>query len=137
MMRENRARAAQLGLSEHFRFMDFATDVGPLLKGIDIMVMPSRWEASGLLAMEAMVCGTPTIGTRRIGLSETLANTPRGWLNPAQLNRLPRSSRLALQDARGAEARAFMDEAAKRFDSRNAFSQLRALYEKLAARQGV
>jgi glycosyltransferase involved in cell wall biosynthesis len=137
MVRENRARVAALGLADRFRFMDFVTDVAPILKGIDVMVMPSRWEASGLLAMEAMVCGTPTIGTRCIGLSETLADTPARMAEPGSPESLAAQIEAALEDTRAAEAQAFTATAARRFDSHNAFRQLRALYDELAARKST
>jgi len=36
----------------------------------------SVWEASGLLAMEAMVCGVPLIATDCVGLRETVSRSP-------------------------------------------------------------
>ena len=132
MVRENRRRVESSGLSSWFRFMDFVPDVAPILKGIDVMVMPSRWEASGLLAMEAMVCGTPMIGTRCIGLSETLANTPARMADPASPPSLAAALEAALDDHQATAAREFVAEAAKRFDSRNTFGMLRALYDELA-----
>jgi glycosyltransferase involved in cell wall biosynthesis len=128
MIRENRARIEASRLTPYFRFLDFVNHVGPTLKGLDVMVMPSLWEASGLLAMEAMVAGTPVIGSRCVGLSETLADTPASVAEPGSGASLAAAIEARLHDPGTAEARAFVPEAARRFNSRNTFAALRALY---------
>jgi glycosyltransferase involved in cell wall biosynthesis len=75
-IREEKQAIKVRGLEEFFRFMPFTPNVAKTLKGLDVVVMPSLSEACGLLAMEAMVCGTPLIGTDCIGLREILRNTP-------------------------------------------------------------
>src|SRR5882762_8286465 len=75
-LREDRARIAALGLEEFFAFWPYQPEVASILKGIHCLVMPSLWEASGLLAMEAMVAGTPVIGSDCVGLRETLVASP-------------------------------------------------------------
>lgn len=64
------------GLEKYFRFMPFEPNVAGAIKGVDVVVMPSLWEACGLLAMETLVCGTPLIATDCIGLREVVAGTP-------------------------------------------------------------
>lgn len=56
--------------------MPYVADVASTLKGLDVVVIPSLWEACPLLPMEVMVAGIPLIGTNCIGLREVLIDTP-------------------------------------------------------------
>jgi glycosyltransferase involved in cell wall biosynthesis len=131
LIRESRSRIEARGLSQYFRFMEFVPDVGPILKGLDVMVMPSRWEASGLLAMEAMVCGTPVIGSSCIGLRETLAGTPSITVEAGSAVSLARAMREVFTHDPKPSARAFTSEAQQLFDGQRSFRALRALYAEL------
>lgn len=73
---EYRSQIAKMGLEDFFYFLPFQPQVQNLYQQVDCMVMPSRWEASGLLAMEALCMGTPLITSDCIGLRETVADTP-------------------------------------------------------------
>jgi glycosyltransferase involved in cell wall biosynthesis len=75
-IREDYQYIKELGLSEYFIQMDSTDDMPGNLKGVDIVVMPSKWEACPLLPMEALSAGTPIIGTNCIGLNEILEGTP-------------------------------------------------------------
>lgn len=75
-MREERDEVKKLGLAEAVYFLPFVGDVGPTLKGLDVIAIPSLWEACPLLPMEAMVAGIPVIGTDCVGLREVLRDTP-------------------------------------------------------------
>lgn len=75
-VREEQEALKQKGLDGHFVFMPFERDVAGLLKGLDVVVMPSRWETCPLLPMEALVCGTPLIASNCVGLREVVADTP-------------------------------------------------------------
>jgi glycosyltransferase involved in cell wall biosynthesis len=49
-------------------------DVHELLRGMDLVVVPSQWEEPfGLVAAEALASGVAVLGTRRGGLTEVLA----------------------------------------------------------------
>lgn len=75
-IREEQAELLRRGLSEFFHFFPSTDDMPAALRGVDAVVMPSRWEACPLLPMEAMVAGVPLIGTQCIGMAEVLAKTP-------------------------------------------------------------
>ena len=75
-IREEKQAIKERDLQDHFIFMPFTPDVAGTIKGLDVVVMPSLWEACGLLAMEVLVCGTPLIGSDCIGLREVLNDTP-------------------------------------------------------------
>ena len=63
-------------------FPGFVTNPAEFLAGLDFFLMPSRSEAWGLAALEAMAHGIPVIASNIQGLSEIV--TPEsGWLVPA------------------------------------------------------
>ncbi len=64
------------GLSSYFRMMPFTDNMPVAIKGVNLVVMPSLWEALPLLGMEVLVAGVPIIGTNCIGLKEVLKGSP-------------------------------------------------------------
>ena len=75
-IREDYAYLEELGLKDHFHQMPQTDNMAAALKGVDLVAMPSRWEACGLLAMEALAAGVPIVGSNSIGLREVLAGSP-------------------------------------------------------------
>ncbi len=61
------------GLSEKVRFIDFQTDIVPVLNTLDVIVMPSlRPEGFGLTLVEAMAVGCPVVAAGHGGPLETV-----------------------------------------------------------------
>lgn len=75
-IREEKENIRNRGLKESVLFLPYVADVASTLKGLDVVVIPSLWEACPLLPMEVMVAGIPLIGTNCIGLREVLIDTP-------------------------------------------------------------
>lgn len=75
-IREDYQYIEQQGLSDYFVQLPNTDDMPAAIKGVDTVAMPSRWEACGLLGMEALCCGTPIVGTNCIGLREVLEDSP-------------------------------------------------------------
>lgn len=75
-IREEKENIRKRNLTDSFYFLPFVANIASTLKGLDVVVMPSLWEACPLLPMEAMVAGVPVIGTDCVGLREVLMNTP-------------------------------------------------------------
>ena len=71
-----RARVRELGLQRHVRFTGFVRDAElKLLYGAaDVAVAPSIYEPFGLVAVEAMACGTPVVVGDTGGLREIVAD---------------------------------------------------------------
>ena len=115
------------GLAGSFLFLPFVPDVASTLKGLDIVAMPSLWEACGLLAMEAMVAGVPLVGADCVGLREVLRNTP-AYLVPAK-NGLVLSQVLLMEmkNPTTVKARAFATEAAARFQVKDRAAEIEKL----------
>jgi len=65
----------------------------------DVCVVPSHYESFGLVALEAMACGTPVIASRVGGLQTTVEDGVTGLLVPAgDADALADKLRLILQD---------------------------------------
>ena len=65
----------------------------------DVCVVPSHYESFGLVALEAMACGTPVIASRVGGLQHTVEDDVTGMLVPAgDVDALAEKLRLVLTD---------------------------------------
>lgn len=69
---EGAALKALAGDLPHVRVHGLATNLPSFLKQIDCVIVPSRWEAYGLVAHEARAAGKPLIATSVDGLVEQL-----------------------------------------------------------------
>ncbi|MFH1894251.1 MAG: glycosyltransferase family 4 protein [Candidatus Zixiibacteriota bacterium] len=71
-----------LGLSDSVEFLGYVPQehMPAFLNSIDIFVMPSREEAFGVSAVEALACGVPVIGSRVGGIVEVLNHGDCGIL---------------------------------------------------------
>jgi glycosyltransferase involved in cell wall biosynthesis len=57
-------------------------DTASFFAGLDLFIMPSRSEAWGLAALEAMAFGLPVIASNVGGLPEMIDDNETGWLIP-------------------------------------------------------
>src|SRR5436190_18410154 len=114
-IREEMAAIERLGLAHCFFFQPFSPDVGGLLKSVDVVAIPSLWEAMPLLPMEALVCGAPIVGTDCIGLKEALADSPAHVVPKANAAQLAAALLHEKSKSTRAAAQNFSVEAARRF----------------------
>lgn len=56
-------------LNERVRFLGFRTDAANIMHTSDIVIIPSKWEGFGLVAVEAMACGKPVVCSNVPGLA--------------------------------------------------------------------
>ncbi len=126
--REEKAAVEARGLGDYFRFFDHIEDVGAAMKALDVVAMPSLWEACPLLPMEVLICGTPLIASNCIGLREVVAGTPAWVVAQADAKALANALQAVAADDRRAEFTAYAAEAATRFDVARTRAQLAALY---------
>jgi glycosyltransferase involved in cell wall biosynthesis len=59
--REEQESIVSQGLADNFRFVGFSDNIAGLLKAVDVVAMPSLWEACPLLPMEALTAGAPIV----------------------------------------------------------------------------
>ena len=79
-----KARTVDLGISQVVSFMGrLEQQVLPsYYNAADICVVPSYYESFGLVALEAMSCGTPVIASRVGGLPTFVKDSLTGYLIP-------------------------------------------------------
>jgi len=109
-----------------------AAEISAYYESADVLVVPSRWEGFGLIAVEGMRAGLPVIATRVGGLAEIVEHGVTGTLvEPGDPKAIADAVR-ALRD----ETRARMGKAARaRFESEftidRVHHELTALYRRL------
>lgn len=130
-IREEKQTIKEKGLEDSFRFMPFTANVAGTIKGVDVVTMPSLWEACGLLAMETLVCGTPLVGSDCIGLREVLQGTPAIVVRAKDGNMLAEAIEKEIKNPTKIMFISFVDEAASRFEVRKQSLDLLSLYEKI------
>jgi len=75
-IREDYAYLSNKGLGDYFHQLEQTHNIGSMLKAVDLVAMPSRWESCGMLAQEALAAGVPIVGSDCIGLREVLEGSP-------------------------------------------------------------
>jgi len=133
-IREEQASLRERNLDGYFHFFPNTDDMPAALRGVDAVVMPSRWEACPLLPMEAFVSGVPVIATGCIGLGEVTENTPVVSFEIGNAESLV-DAILYFKEHREQitqEVREFRDEAAKRFDVTSTALLVRGLMDSIA-----
>lgn len=120
------------GLKEYFCFLPFCPNVAELMQGCDVILMPSIWEAYGLVSSEVLCCGIPIIATDCIGLREAVSNTPAIVIPSKNSDALARAMTEAVTDENLKEPFiAFRPTAAKRFDVKHSAEKLVALFDNI------
>ena len=135
--REEIAAIEARGLSEYFHLSEHIEDVGAAIKALDVVAMPSLWEACPLLPMEVLICGTPLIASDCIGLREVVADTPTWVVPQANARALADALRAVAVDDRRAEFAAYAPVAAQRFDVAHTRAKLAALYAEVLSGQAL
>jgi D-inositol-3-phosphate glycosyltransferase len=134
-----RARAEELGLGERVLFPGAVPqrELPPYYRAADALAVTSRYESFGLVAVEALACGTPVVAARVGGLPTILRHGENGllvrWRCPEafaeQLDALLTDDALHARLARAARA------SVARFDWREIGDEVRAIYQELTIEQ--
>lgn len=129
--RQYKNDVTQKGLDRFFHFLPFGSDISPIMKGCGAVLMPSIWEAWGLLACETLTAGIPLIASDCIGLREVIKNTPAIRIPSHDPKAL---SEAMLQVIEQPELRRIFESAketaAGRFDVKDSASKLVGLFRK-------
>lgn len=71
---------ARRHLSDHVTLLGVVKDMAPLYAAADILVHPTRWDACGLVVLEAMAAGRPVIVSKMAGAAERVVQGETGLL---------------------------------------------------------
>ena len=77
-----REQARTLGVVDEVRFRPFVDDPAPVYAATHVVVVASRTEPFGLVAVEGMLHGRVVLGSDVDGLAEVLADAPASWRFP-------------------------------------------------------
>lgn len=116
------------------RLPGYVEDRATLFKALDLFVMPSRSEAWGLAALEAMSYGVPVVASAVGGLVEIVGHNDSGWLVPAEN---PEALAKAIENARSLapefSRRAY--DRAREFSLEDTVLRTEDLYYRVASRR--
>ncbi len=124
----------ELRLSEHVHFLGEQDNLDTILGCADLLLLPSEQESFGLVALEAMSCNVPVIGTAVGGLPEVVIHGESGYLAPVgEVRQMAEWAVELLKDPGRHEtfARAGRARAVSAFDAQKIIPQYEALYERL------
>jgi glycosyltransferase involved in cell wall biosynthesis len=115
--------------SRCIRFLEHVPSAAPVLRELDLLVVPSLWEACPILPMEAMCTGVPVLGSDCVGLREILRGTPSRMVPAADAGALAAGLESAVRAPWTDAARRYACEARRRFDVVPVAERLRTLFE--------
>jgi glycosyltransferase involved in cell wall biosynthesis len=116
-------------LAQRVTFAEHTADISPLLGEIDLLVIPSLWEACPLLPMEAMCAGVPVLGSDCIGLREVLDGSPSRMVTAGDAVALERGLRRAIEAPWREQAAEYAPVARQRFDVARRAEELRRVFD--------
>ncbi|WP_028593560.1 N-acetyl-alpha-D-glucosaminyl L-malate synthase BshA [Paenibacillus assamensis] len=71
-----------MGLENRVHFLGKQDEIAQVISLADVLLLPSEKESFGLVALEAMACGVPTIGSIAGGIPELVTHEETGFLAP-------------------------------------------------------
>lgn len=134
-----RGMVVQLQLESSVIFTGYHEDVAQVMGALDILVMPSRQEAFGLVAIEAMAMGCPVILSRG-GSADEIAGLNQEYARlvaPEDAFDLQRQIRALLQDPEGRRALGMRgrEHVRKSYDRRARLRNTLEIYERALVRR--
>ncbi|MCH5279911.1 MAG: glycosyltransferase [Lachnospiraceae bacterium] len=67
-------KVLEKNLNQRVFFLGFHKEVASVIKASNVVVIPSKWEGFGLVAVEAMACGIPVVCSNVSGLNEVIGD---------------------------------------------------------------
>jgi glycosyltransferase involved in cell wall biosynthesis len=130
-------QVARLGVKRQVVFTGYREDVARLLKTVDVVALPSRWEGLSLVLLEAMACRKPVVASRVVGNIDVVVDGVTGLLVPSgapraladKLSMLLRDARL--RDELGRRGRERLEQ---EFSLAGMVARMRAVYQALLDR---
>ncbi len=131
-----------LGLEDKISFLGQYGDAAKFIAGLDLFVLPSRWEGMPNVALEAMAAGVPVVATEVDGTGEAVVaggieRTAEGetaiLVKPDDVGELARAAAALLLGRKRSEAmgRAGRERVSREFSISRMIERHRELYESL------
>lgn len=133
-IREEKEIIRRRGLEKYFIFLQPVSNSAPSIKGMNVVAIPSLWEACPLLPMEVLVLGIPLIASNCIGLREVIDGTPTFVVCAEDASSLATAIEDCMRNDRVDEFQSYRQIAMKRFDSMNTSRHLSKMYSDMIAR---
>ncbi len=76
------SRIRELGIEDRVHFLGKQDEIAQVISLADVLLLPSEKESFGLVALEAMACGVPTVGSEAGGIPELVLHGVTGYLAP-------------------------------------------------------
>jgi D-inositol-3-phosphate glycosyltransferase len=130
-----RSRAAELGIGERVDFPGAVphSELSTYYRGAEALVVTSRYESFGLVAVEALACGTPVVASRVGGLPSIIRDGENGmlvnWRAPEAF--AERLDALLTNDEMRTQIQQRARSSVERFDWRRIGDEVRELYQRL------
>ncbi|MFD1138709.1 N-acetyl-alpha-D-glucosaminyl L-malate synthase BshA [Paenibacillus urinalis] len=130
----------ELGLTDRVHLLGKQDDVAQVISMADLLLLPSEKESFGLVALEAMACGVPTIGSTAGGIPELVTHGNTGLL--AGIGDTKQMAEYALMLLRNEEMmksykQACLDRASDHFDIDKITAQYEQIYSRVLTQQNV
>lgn len=130
-------KVEELGLASKVIFLGKQDEVSQLISLADLLLLPSEKESFGLVALEAMACGVPTIASNAGGLPEVVEHGRTGFL--ADVGDVEEMAKYAIQLLRNDSlhqqfARAGIERVKRFFSGEQIAEEYEALYRRVLQR---
>ena len=90
--------ARELGVEQHVTFLPHQDNVADIIRGFDLLAVPSISEAFGLVVLEALASGIPVVVSKTVGAMEVVGDTPGVFaVEPGDASSLERGINAALE----------------------------------------
>ncbi|MFD2701592.1 N-acetyl-alpha-D-glucosaminyl L-malate synthase BshA [Paenibacillus shunpengii] len=130
----------EMGLTDRVHLLGKQDDVAQVISMADLLLLPSEKESFGLVALEAMACGVPTIGSTAGGIPELVTHGSTGLL--AGIGDTKQMAEYALMLLRNEEMmksykQACLDRSSDHFDIDKITAQYEQVYSRVLTQQNV
>jgi glycosyltransferase involved in cell wall biosynthesis len=76
-------QAVELGVADRVLVTGWRHDLAAVMRSVDVLALPSRWEAFGIVNLEAMAAAKPVVGFGVEGVPEVVVDGETGLLSSA------------------------------------------------------
>jgi glycosyltransferase involved in cell wall biosynthesis len=118
--------AEDLGLHERVHFLGLRYDVPELMKAVDFLVFPSRYEPFGLVVIEAMASGLPVVTAATTGAADLI--TPESGIVIADSDDVEALAQAMLLLTSDRHLRQTMGQAARAIAQQHSWEQMAQKY---------